>query len=156
MARLAVLICTFGGIGYSPVAPGTAGSLAGLVLYGIFRWAGITPPVEAAIIVALVLAGAWSGTIAERHFGTTDPSAGVIDEVAGMLVTLYLLPVTWTLAVVGFLLFRLLDVIKPFPARRFEALHGGWGMMADDLMAAVYANLALRLLLLAVPRVFSS
>ena len=156
MARLAVLICTFGGIGYSPVAPGTAGSLAGLVLYGIFRWAGITPAVEAAIIVALVLAGAWSGTIAERHFGTTDPSAGVIDEVAGMLVTLYLLPVTWTLAVAGFLLFRLLDVIKPFPARRFEALHGGWGMMADDLMAAVYANLALRLLLLAVPRVFSS
>lgn len=156
MSRLAVLICTFGGIGYSPVAPGTAGSLAGLVLYGIFRRAGVTAPVEAAIIVALVLAGAWSGTIAERHFGTTDPSAGVIDEVAGMLVTLFWLPVSWPLAVAGFLVFRLLDVIKPFPARRFEALHGGWGMMADDLMAAVYANIVLRGLLAVAPRVFSS
>ncbi len=156
MSRLAVLICTFGGIGYSPVAPGTAGSLAGLVLYGVLRWAGVSAPLEAAIIVALVLAGAWSGTIAERHFGTTDPSAGVIDEVAGMLVTLFLLPVSWSLAVAGFLLFRLLDVIKPFPARRFEALHGGWGMMADDLMAAVYANLALRALLALAPRVFVS
>ncbi len=156
MSRLAVLICTFGGIGYSPVAPGTAGSLAGLVLYGVLRWAGVTAPLEGAIIVALVLAGAWSGTIAERHFGTTDPSAGVIDEVAGMLLTLYLLPVSWTLAVAGFLLFRLLDVIKPFPARRFEALPGGWGMMADDLMAAVYANLILRALLALAPRVFVS
>ncbi len=156
MSRLAVLICTFGGIGYSPVAPGTAGSLAGLVLYGVFRWAGVTAPIEGAVIVAFVLAGAWSGTIAERHFGTTDPSAGVIDEVAGMLVTLYLLPVSWPLAVAGFLLFRLLDVIKPFPARRFEALHGGWGMMADDLMAAVYANLILRALIAVAPRVFLS
>jgi len=142
--RLALLICTVGGVGYSPVAPGTAGSVAGLAFYAAIRAFQITPAIEGLILVVLVFAGAWSGTIAERHFGTTDPGAGVIDEVAGMLLTLYLLPVTWTVAIVGFAMFRALDIVKPFPARRLEALHGGWGMMADDLMAAIYANLALR------------
>ena len=137
--RLALLICTVGGVGYSPVAPGTAGSVAGLAFYAAFRVFGITPAIEGLILIALIVAGAWSGTVAERHFGTTDPGAGVIDEVAGMLVTLYLLPATWTIAIVGFFVFRVLDVIKPFPARQFESLHGGWGMMADDVMAAIYA-----------------
>jgi phosphatidylglycerophosphatase A len=152
MMRLALLICTVGGVGYSPIAPGTAGSLAGLVFYAAFRWIGLGAAAEALAIVVIVVAGAWSGTLAERHFGTTDPGAGVIDEVAGMLITLYLLPVSWTLAVVGFLAFRLLDVFKPFPARQLESLHGGWGMMADDLMAAIYANLLLRVAILAAPR----
>jgi len=142
--RLALLICTVGGVGYSPVAPGTAGSLAGLAFYAVFRALQISPAIEAVILVAMVCAGAWSGTIAERHFGTTDPGAGVIDEVAGMLLTLYLLPATWTVAILGFFVFRTLDIVKPFPARRLESLHGGWGMMADDLMAAVYGNLVLR------------
>ncbi len=142
--RLALLICTVGGVGYSPVAPGTAGSVAGLAFYAAIRAFQISPAIEGLILVVLVFAGAWSGTVAERHFGTTDPGAGVIDEVAGMLLTLYLLPATWTVAIVGFVVFRTFDIIKPFPARRLEALHGGWGMMADDLMAAIYANLALR------------
>lgn len=142
--RLALLICTVGGVGYSPVAPGTAGSVAGLAFYAAIRAFQISPALEGLILVVLVFAGAWSGTVAERHFGTTDPGAGVIDEVAGMLLTLYLLPATWTVAIVGFVVFRAFDIVKPFPARRLEALHGGWGMMADDLMAAIYANLALR------------
>jgi phosphatidylglycerophosphatase A len=142
--RLALLICTVGGVGYSPVAPGTAGSVAGLAFYAAIRAFQISPAIEGLILVVLVFAGAWSGTVAERHFGTTDPGAGVIDEVAGMLLTLYLLPATWTVAIVGFAVFRVFDIVKPFPARRLEALHGGWGMMADDLMAAIYANLALR------------
>jgi phosphatidylglycerophosphatase A len=149
--RLALLICTVGGVGYSPLAPGTAGSVAGLALYAAFRAMHIGPGTEGVILLVLIYAGAWSGTIAERHFGTTDPGAGVIDEVAGMLLTLYLLPSTWTVAIVGFLLFRTLDIIKPFPARRLESLHGGWGMMADDLMAAVYANLLLRGFIAAAP-----
>jgi phosphatidylglycerophosphatase A len=152
--RLAVMICTFGGVGYSPVAPGTAGSIAGLAVYGFLRYAGVGALGEATVIALLVVAGIWSGTLAERHFGTTDPGPGVIDEVAGMLVTLYLLPVGWTIAIVGFLVFRVLDVIKPYPARRFEAFHGGLGMMADDLMAAVYGNLGLRVLLMAFPHAF--
>ena len=87
----------------------------------------------------------------ERYFGTTDPGPGVIDEVVGMLITLYLLPVTWTVVFAGFLIFRVLDVIKPYPARRFESFHGGMGMMADDVMSAIYANLALRALVWIAP-----
>jgi len=144
MMRLALLVCTVGGVGYSPIAPGTAGSAAGLVFYALLRWLGLSPLSEGLVILVIFIVGAWSGTLAEKHFGMTDPGAGVIDEVAGMLVTLYLLPVTWTIAIVGFFVFRVLDVFKPFPARQLESLHGGWGMMADDVMAAVYGNLILR------------
>jgi phosphatidylglycerophosphatase A len=154
MMRLALFVCTFGGVGYSPVAPGTAGSAAGLVVYAALRLAGATWLVEALIIGIIVVAGIWSGTLAERHFGTTDPGPGVIDEVAGMLVTLYALPAGWVLAVVGFFLFRALDVFKPFPAQRFERLHGGLGMMADDLMVAIYGNLLLRAAVALVPGLF--
>jgi phosphatidylglycerophosphatase A len=153
MMRLALFICTFGYVGYAPVAPGTVGSLAGLVVYGLLRLAQAPPLIELVVIVALFVAGVWSGTQAERHFGGTDPGPGVIDEVVGMLVTLWLLPATWTVAVLGFLIFRVFDVIKPWPAGRLESLHGGLGMMADDVMAAIYANLALRVLVFLVPPV---
>jgi phosphatidylglycerophosphatase A len=151
MTRLAVFVCTFGYVGYCPVAPGTAGSVAGLAVYGALRLAGATPGVDLIVILALFAAGAWSGTLAERHFGRTDPGPGVIDEVVGMLVTLWALPAAWTLSVLAFLLFRVLDVVKPWPARRLESLHGGLGMMADDAMAAVYGNLLLRGLIAMVP-----
>lgn len=149
--RLALFICTFGYVGYCPVAPGTAGSLAGLAVYALLRAAGATPPVDLVVIAALFAAGTWSGTLAERHFGGTDPGAGVIDEVVGMLVTLWALPATWSVVVIGFFVFRVLDVVKPWPAGRLETLHGGLGMMSDDVMAAVYANLCLRGALLLAP-----
>ena len=153
MTRLAVFVCTFGYVGYFPVAPGTAGSLAGLAVYVGLRAAGVSPAVDLALIAILFVAGSWSGSIAERHFGGTDPGPGVIDEVVGMLVTLWAIPPTWALAIIGFLLFRVLDVVKPWPARQLEALHGGLGMMADDVMAAVYGNLLLRGLVAALPAV---
>ena len=142
--RLAVFVCTFGYIGYAPVAPGTIGSLAGLALYAGMRWVGASPVADTLVIVGLFAAGVWSGTHAERYFGGTDPGPGVIDEVVGMLMTLYLVPVGWDVAIIGFFIFRLLDVLKPFPADRLERLHGGLGMMADDAMAAVYSNVAVR------------
>jgi len=151
--RLAVLICTFGYVGFVPFAPGTIGSLAGLAVYGLLRWSGATWPIEAAVIVALFVAGTWSGTHAERHFGTTDPGPGVIDEVVGMLITLFLLPSSWAIIVVGFLVFRVLDVIKPYPANRLERLHGGLGMMTDDVMSAVYSNLVLQALVWIAPAI---
>ena len=100
-------------------------------------------------IVVVFALGSWSGSVAERHFRTTDPSHVVLDEVLGMLITLFMNPVGWIGALLGFLLFRVADIIKPYPANKLEALHGGVGIMADDAMAAVYANLALRLLLMA-------
>ena len=153
--QLALFVCTFGYVGYFPVAPGTAGSAAGLAVYAALRWTGAPPVVDLALIALLFAAGVWSGTHAERHFGGIDPRPGVIDEVVGMLVTLLFLPAGWVLAIAGFFVFRVLDIIKPWPANRLEALHGGLGMMADDVMAAVYGNLVLRGALALAPAVFS-
>ncbi len=150
MTRLAVVVATVGYSGYFPIAPGTIGSLAGLVVYAVVWWSG-SPVVEVAAIVALFAAGVWAGTVAERYFGGIDPGPIVIDEVVGMLITLLFIPVGWSGALLGFLLFRVFDVIKPFPARRLERLHGGLGVMADDAMAAVYANVALRMALWFAP-----
>jgi phosphatidylglycerophosphatase A len=137
----ALLAATALGVGYTPVASGTFGSAAGLVLWAILPSSAV---VQAFAIVLLFAIGSWSGSVAERYFGRQDPGEVVIDEVMGMLITLFLVPVGWTGAVVGFLLFRFTDVVKPFPARRLEHLPGGVGIMADDAMAAIYANLALR------------
>ena len=150
MTRLAVFLATVGYCGYSPVAPGTVGSAAGLLIYLLVWWTQ-SPIVEIGLIAVLFAAGIWAGTTAEHYFGGIDPGPIVIDEVVGMLITLAFIPVGWTGALAGFVLFRIFDIIKPFPARRFEALHGGLGVMADDAMAAVYANLSLRGLLWLLP-----
>jgi phosphatidylglycerophosphatase A len=132
------------------VAPGTVGSAAGLVVYLLVWWSQ-SPVVEVALIVLLFAAGVWAGTTAERYFGGIDPGPIVIDEVVGMLITLAFIPVGLSGAIAGFFLFRVFDVIKPFPAGRLEKLHGGLGVMADDAMAAIYANLTLRIVLWAAP-----
>ena len=150
MTRLAVFIATVGYCGYFPIAPGTVGSAAGLVFYLLVWWAQ-SPVVEVGLIVVLFAAGVWAGTTSERYFGGIDPGPIVIDEVVGMLITLAFIPVDITGALIGFVLFRIFDVIKPFPARRLEALHGGLGVMADDAMAAIYANIALRIVLYLAP-----
>lgn len=146
MTRLAVFIATVGYCGYFPVAPGTVGSAAGLVFYLLVWWAQ-SPFFEAALILVLFVTGVWAGTTSERYFGGIDPGPIVVDEVVGMLITLAFIPVGMMGALIGFLLFRLFDILKPFPAGRFEKLHGGLGVMADDAMAAIYANIALRLVL---------
>jgi phosphatidylglycerophosphatase A len=146
VTRLAVFLATAGYCGYFPIAPGTIGSAAGLVVYILVWWLR-TPAVEVILIVGLFAAGTWAGTIAERYFGGIDPGPIVIDEVVGMLITLAFIPVGVNAAVTGFVLFRIFDVIKPFPAARLEKLHGGFGVMADDAMAGIYANLSLRVLM---------
>lgn len=150
MTRLAVFLATAAYTGYFPVAPGTVGSAVGLAVYAVVWWTG-SPLVEVAAIVLLFAAGVWAGTVAERYFGGIDPGPIVLDEVVGMLITLAFIPVGWPAALAGFFLFRFFDVIKPFPAGRLEKLHGGLGVMADDAMAAVYANVSLRLLMAFFP-----
>jgi phosphatidylglycerophosphatase A len=150
VTRLAVFVATVAYCGYFPIAPGTVGSAAGLVVYLLVWWAQ-SPVVEVGLIVALFAAGVWAGTTAERYFGGIDPGPIVIDEVVGMLMTLAFIPVGWSGAIAGFVLFRIYDVIKPYPAGRFERLHGGLGVMADDAMAAVYANISLRIVMWLVP-----
>jgi phosphatidylglycerophosphatase A len=150
VTRLAVLLATVGYCGYFPIAPGTVGSAAGLIVYALVWWTQ-SPVLEVGLIVGLFAVGVWAGTVAERYFGGIDPGPIVLDEVVGMLITLAFIPVGLSGALAGFVLFRIFDVIKPFPAGRFERLHGGLGVMADDAMAAVYANLSLRLAIWMLP-----
>ena len=150
MDRLGVLCATCAYLGYVPIAPGTFGSALGLVLFWAIRSTG-SAGIEAAALAVVFAVGVWSGTVAERHFRGVDPGPVVIDEVFGMLVTLAFLPVSMTGAIVGFFVFRLLDIVKPWPAGRFETLHGGLGIMADDGMAAIYGNLLMRTLVAIAP-----
>jgi phosphatidylglycerophosphatase A len=149
--RFAVFLATVAYCGYFPIAPGTVGSAAGLIVYLLVWWSH-SPLVEAGLIAATFAAGTWAATHAERYFGGIDPGPVVIDEVLGMLVTLAFIPVGWSAALAGFVLFRVFDVIKPFPADRLEKFHGGFGIMADDLMAGIYANLVLRVVMWLLPR----
>ena len=150
MTKLGLFLATCGYVGHVPVAPGTAGTLVGVaVFYGLRAFGGTV--VEAAAIVILFAVGVWASGVAERHWKRTDPGPVVIDEVVGTLITLLWLPLTPLGVFVGFLVFRVLDVVKPWPAARFESLHGGLGVMADDAMAGVYGHLLLQLLIALTP-----
>ena len=140
LRRLGVFIATCAHVGYAPVAPGTFGSGVGLVVYYLVRRQTSTA-VELGAIALLLVVGLWSATEAEHHFGGIDPGPVVIDEVIGMLITLALHPVNVVGAIIGFFIFRVLDVVKPWPARRLELLPGGFGVVLDDVMAGVYGNL---------------
>lgn len=143
MNQVALFVASFGYVGFFPIAPGTAGSLAALALFAFVRWVGM-PAFELATIVAVLIVGVWSANGAERALGRKDPGPVVIDEVLGMLITLAWLPVSMAGVVLGFLLFRLFDIVKPYPAGRLEHLPGGYGIMLDDAMAGVYSYLVLR------------
>jgi phosphatidylglycerophosphatase A len=137
----ALTIATACGIGYAPFAPGTFGSAAGVALWAVLPSSAIA---HAVTILVLFVIGSWSSGVAEHHFGRTDPGQAVIDEVMGMLITLFMNPVGRWGALFAFLVFRAADIVKPYPANRLERLHGGIGIMADDAMAGVYANIAVR------------
>ena len=151
MQRLGIFVATCGYLGYVPVAPGTFGSALGLALFFAVRSTGSTS-LELGVIALIFAVGLWCGTVAEHHFGGIDPAPIVLDEVVGMLITLALLDVNGTGAFVGFLVFRVLDVVKPWPSARFEKLPGGLGVMADDGMAAIYGNLVMRGLIAIAPQ----
>jgi phosphatidylglycerophosphatase A len=142
-------VATAFGSGYSPVAPGTAGSAVGLLLF--WPMAGWRWPWQVGACLALLLVGALAATRVAERVGLKDPGIVVVDEVLGQWVTLLALPFTPATAVLGFLLFRAMDIVKPWPARDLERLPGGWGIMADDVAAGVYAHLALRVGLLVWP-----
>ncbi len=140
--RVAFVFATGFGSGYSPIAPGTAGSAVGV----LFVWAMSGLPVSgqiAAVLVVTLLSMVAADMVA-KSVGLKDPGLIVADEIAGMMVTMVAIPLTATSLCLGFILFRVMDVVKPPPARQFEHFKGGVGIVADDLMAGVYAHLALR------------
>jgi phosphatidylglycerophosphatase A len=162
----ALFIATAAGLGYLPKAPGTWGSLAGVALYVLVGWlasirslpmmnmerdvnfwtSDLSPAlvaIPAAIIVAVV--GLWTSDLVSKYSSVKDPQFVVVDEVSGQQLTYLLGAVVgnWKYLLLGFILFRVFDIWKPFPARQAESLPGGWGIMADDWIAAIYAALGL-------------
>lgn len=137
------------GIGYLPLAPGTFGSLAAALLY-LFVPAIAPLHWFIPLILVATLVGAWAGGVMEREYGK-DPSAVVVDELAGQWLALLALPATPLAVALAFVLFRVFDIAKPGPVDRAQQLPGGWGIMADDLLAGLLANLCVRLLLVVMP-----
>ena len=168
---LALVIATCG-VGYLPLAPGTWGSVVGIGLYVLLR-AGflklflsvglenrLNPlrvayglvVLELLAITAIALVGTWAATRTERLSGKKDPGKVVVDEVAGQMIALVPLSLgigtVWWTVIPAFLLFRLFDIIKPYPCRHLEKLPSGLGIMADDIVAGIYAALAVAVLVM--------
>jgi len=144
---VALALATFFGTGFFPVAPATFASFVlCLVLGFVSGWTARPDPLLlAGIIAAVSLVGVWASEHGERAWGE-DPGRVVIDEVAGLLITVWAFHLTPAVLGLGFILFRVMDVVKPPPAYQLQSLRGGWGVMADDVMAGIYAHLALRVL----------
>lgn len=148
---MAYAIATGLGAGFVPLAPGTVGALEGVAIYLGIRTLqlGESPSLLALIIINLVLfaAGVWASNRTCEITGLGDPSSIVIDEVSGQLITLtplvFLSSSSIGAVVIGFVLFRLFDIFKPYPIRRLEKLPGGLGVMSDDALAGVYAAVLL-------------
>jgi phosphatidylglycerophosphatase A len=138
--RLAFAIASAGGAGCSPVVPGTVGSFVTLVALWLIPF---SQPALLATLVGVTVLGIWAGGRVERALGTKDPGVVVIDEVAGMILSVLTLPRTVGVLVAAFVLFRIFDIWKPFPARQSQSLAGGLGVMIDDLIAGLYALLVL-------------
>ena len=145
---LSTVLATFFYTGYAPVAPGTAGSLAAVVL--LWWLPELTLPAAGLAAMAVFFIGAWAGGRVAEHIGREDPGIVVIDEVAGMILTLAAIPKIWWVYGAGFILFRLLDIFKPWPCRQLERVPGGWGIMLDDVGAGVYACIILHTILLII------
>lgn len=137
-------IATFFGAGYLKPGPGTWASVAAVVLWAAFAFTlhpstlTLTLALTLGIVLTLVL-GIPAATIAERESGRHDPGFVVIDEVAGQWIALLFCPVDWRHALIALVLFRLFDIVKPFPVRRIERLPAGWGIVFDDVAAGLYA-----------------
>jgi phosphatidylglycerophosphatase A len=151
MIRLAFAIATVFKAGYIPIAPGTVGSIIGLLVFWLIKdYASFT--IEMFVAATLFFAGVWASTIVEQVLERHDPGVVIVDEVVGMLVALMLLPPTITVTFLAFLLFRVFDIIKPYPARRCEQLSRGWGIMMDDVVAGLYVNVLIHIILWIVPQ----
>jgi phosphatidylglycerophosphatase A len=148
------ILATGLGTGFFPKAPGTVGSLLTLLAYYQFFPAEPSLLIHFIffiIIVAVFLTGVWVSGEAEKFYGH-DPSCVVIDEIVGMGITLLLLPKIWYLMLAGFLLFRLIDITKWFGVDRMQQLKGGWGVMMDDILAGVWSNLLLQMIVLMIKK----
>jgi phosphatidylglycerophosphatase A len=145
MKRLVILLATWWGVGYAPVAPGTAGTIAAVpffFLLSLLPFYGYL-----ACVLGIGLVACWVAGEAERIFQEQDSQRIVIDEAVGFLVTMTALPPAWPYLIGGFCLFRCFDILKPPPIRLIERkVKGGYGVVLDDVLAGIYAHIALRII----------
>ena len=132
------------GVGFLPVAPGTWATAVGV---GIAYCLGNNLPVYTIVVLVLLALGVITTGIVEKQLNQKDPGFLVIDEVVGVMIALWHLPLVWPVMICGFFLFRAFDMFKIYPINKLEALPGGWGIMLDDCMAGAYTNIILRIAL---------
>jgi len=140
--QLHKIIASTLGIGYIGKGGGTVAALFAVLCWYLFR---PSVPVQWLVTGLVLVLGVWSGNVVEADWGKDDKKV-VIDEVAGMCISLLLLPITPFYAMAALVLFRFFDIAKPLMIRRMERFPGGWGVMLDDVLAGIYANLLLQLL----------
>ncbi|UCD70456.1 MAG: phosphatidylglycerophosphatase A [Syntrophobacterales bacterium] len=145
MKRIVIFLATGCFAGYSPVAPGTAGTLVAIPIYFfLFR---LSPFYYAAILLSSIYIAIWASDRAEVLLQSRDCRHIVIDEMVGFLVAMFMVPSTGKNIVLGFFLFRALDIVKPFPIRAIEEkVRGGYGVVLDDIVAGIYTNLIIHIL----------
>ena len=144
VSRAAVLFIAQGAYsGKFPVGPGTAGTLVGVVLFLGIR--NFSPLSYAAVCLLLCCIGTWAAGRAEDLLGRKDSPSIVIDEIAGYLISMFMVTSSWGFVLAGFLIFRVFDIVKPWPLNRLQDVHGGPGVMLDDIGAGVYANVVLQI-----------
>ncbi|NIP30033.1 MAG: phosphatidylglycerophosphatase A [Candidatus Dadabacteria bacterium] len=140
-----MLLSTFFYLGYSPIAPGTVGTLGAILLYML-----ISRLDDALFYLIFTIIFIFLSFIVSKHaiekFGKEDPGEIVIDEVCGYMVSMFLIPFSIINIALGFFIFRLFDIVKPYPARKLEKLPGGYGVVMDDVAAGIYTNLLLQLI----------
>lgn len=147
MKILSRVVATFFGIGYLPLAPGTIASLLVLLIYKyyLYTW---TWPVYLGVLVLIFVLGAHASSAYAETIKREDPRSVVIDEVLGQLIVLFRMPPVWTLLIASFLLFRFLDILKPFLIKKSENFPRGWGIMMDDVVSGVCAGIIINLYML--------
>jgi phosphatidylglycerophosphatase A len=147
MKYFVLLFATGFGVGYSPIAPGTLGTLVAILVY--YFLSEIPSPLYEITLIGFFFLSVWVSENAERLLGKKDDQKIVIDEIIGFLITLLWVPKTIRFIIIGFFLFRFFDILKPFPIRRLEKrFKGGFGVVLDDVAAGVYANVVLQFIYL--------
>jgi phosphatidylglycerophosphatase A len=149
MGYFILLLATGFGVGYSPIAPGTLGTLIAIPVY--YFLSTIPSPLYEITLIAFLFLSVWISENAEIFFGKKDDTRIVIDEMIGFLIAMLWVPKTTRFIIIGFFLFRFFDILKPFPIRGLEKrLKGGFGVVLDDVLAGVYANIILEIVRLIV------
>lgn len=147
MKTVLLALVTGFGLGYSPFAPGTCGTFPGFILVWLFSF--LSAPVQALLIVVLFFAGTALTNYCLQWFEEKDPRAVTIDEIVSLPITFFMVPLDPVVLVVGFVLNRILDILKPMPAFQSQELPRGWGIMTDDLISGIYSCLLLHLFVFA-------